>query len=76
MSDSPAGLKPLLGEVIGTFALVFAGCGAIVIDDALPGAVGHVGIALTFGLVVNFVLRVTGLEQCLNPRQRADARRG
>jgi hypothetical protein len=38
-------------EAIGTFALVVAGAGAIVIND-LTDAVTHVGIAFTFGLVV------------------------
>ena len=40
-----------LAEAIGTFALVFAGTGAIVVE-AQTGALGHVGVALTFGLVV------------------------
>jgi aquaporin NIP len=44
--------KKLTGEFLGTFALVFAGTGAIVINDISGGAVSHVGIALTFGLVV------------------------
>ncbi len=45
-------LRPsLLAEFIGTFALVFAGTGAIVINAA-TGAITHVGIALTFGLIV------------------------
>lgn len=39
-------------EIFGTFTLVFAGTGAIVINHASNGAIGHVGIALTFGLVV------------------------
>jgi len=39
-------------ELFGTFALVFAGTGAIVANDASGGAVTHVGVALTFGLVV------------------------
>src|SRR5262249_44793977 len=39
-------------ELVGTFALVFAGTGAIVANDASGGAVTHVGVALTFGLVV------------------------
>ena len=47
-----ANLKNLLAESIGTFALVFAGTGAIVINDVCNGGVTHVGIALTFGLVV------------------------
>jgi aquaporin Z len=45
-------MKRLLAEFLGTFALVFAGTGAIVINQASGGAIGHAGIALTFGLVV------------------------
>ncbi len=45
-------MRKLLAESIGTFALVFAGTGAIVIDHASSGAIGHAGIALTFGLIV------------------------
>ena len=41
----------LAAEAIGTFALLFAGTGAIVVNDA-TGAVTHPGVALTFGLVV------------------------
>ena len=44
--------QKLLSEFIGTFALVFAGTGAIVVDHASGGAVTHPGIALTFGLIV------------------------
>ena len=42
----------LLAEFLGTFALVFAGTGAIVINAVSGGAITHVGIALTFGLIV------------------------
>lgn len=45
-------MKKLLSEFLGTFTLVFAGTGAIVINAASQGAIGHAGIALTFGLVV------------------------
>ena len=45
-------MKKLFAEFLGTFALVFAGTGAIVIDHASGGAISHAGIALTFGLVV------------------------
>ena len=45
-------MRKLLAESFGTFALVFAGTGAITIDEISGGIVSHVGIALTFGLVV------------------------
>jgi hypothetical protein len=45
-------LKRYTAEFIGTFALMFAGTGAIVINEISHGAITHVGIALTFGLVV------------------------
>jgi MIP family channel proteins len=44
-------MRRYFAEAIGTFALVFAGTGAVVIDD-LTHAVTHVGIAATFGLVI------------------------
>src|ERR1051326_1028025 len=43
---------PLLAECFGTFTLVFAGTAAIVIDQLSGGRVTHVGVSLTFGLVV------------------------
>jgi aquaporin NIP len=45
-------MKKYVAEFFGTFALVFAGTGAIVINQASHGAIAHAGIALTFGLVV------------------------
>src|SRR5436190_18542653 len=45
-------MKRYLSEFLGTFALVFAGTGAIVINSASNGVIGHAGIALTFGLIV------------------------
>jgi aquaporin NIP len=44
--------KALAAEFLGTFSLVFAGTGAIVINDVTHGQITHVGIALTFGLIV------------------------
>jgi aquaporin NIP len=52
-------VRPLAAEAIGTFALVFAGCGAIVVD-AKTGALGHVGVALTFGLVIMAMISALG----------------
>jgi MIP family channel proteins len=45
--------------VIGTFALVFAGCGAIMVD-AKTGQLGHVGVAITFGLVIMVMIYAVG----------------
>ena len=48
--------RVLVAEAIGTFALVFAGAGAVMVD-AKTGALGHVGVAITFGLVIWWVVR-------------------
>jgi aquaporin NIP len=53
-------MRKLLAESIGTFALVLAGTGAIVVDAATGGAVTHAGVALTFGLVVLAMIEVFG----------------
>lgn len=45
-------MKKLSAEFIGTFCLVFAGTGAIVINDVSGGLVSPMSIAATFGLVV------------------------
>ena len=72
-------LAALLAEFLGTFTLVFAGAGAIVVDTQLtqrtnelgfshPG-ISHVGIALTFGLVIGaMVFTFGGVSGChINP---------
>lgn len=43
--------RPLIAEALGTFALVFFGTGAAMVQ-AQTGALGHAGVALVFGLVV------------------------
>src|SRR5712672_1823537 len=45
-------MKKLYAEMLGTFGLVFAGTGAIIINEGSNGAITHVGVALTFGLVI------------------------
>jgi aquaporin Z len=52
--------RDLLAEAVGTFALVFAGTGAIVINDVTGGTVGHIGISLTFGFVVLAMIYALG----------------
>ena len=49
----------LAAEAIGTFALVFAGAGAIMTNER-TGELGHVGIALTFGLVIMAMIYAVG----------------
>lgn len=51
--------RPLVAEAIGTFALVFAGAGAVMVD-AKTGALGHVGVAITFGLVIMVMIYAVG----------------
>jgi aquaporin NIP len=53
-------MKKYLAEVIGTFALVFCGTGAIVINQEAGGAITHMGIAFTFGLIVMVMIYALG----------------
>ena len=53
-------MRACLAEGIGTFALVFAGTGAIVVNADSGGVVTHVGIALTFGLIVMVMIQAIG----------------
>ena len=57
---TPGLAQALLAEAIGTFALVFAGAGAIMVDEQTDGALGQVGIALTFGLVIMAMIYAVG----------------
>jgi len=49
----------LAAEAIGTFALVFAGCGAVMVE-AETGALGHAGVAVTFGLAIMVMIYAVG----------------
>ncbi|HYG75559.1 MAG TPA: aquaporin [Planctomycetota bacterium] len=53
-------MKKYSAELLGTFMLVFFGCGAVVTNTATGGAVGLIGIALTFGLVVLALIQALG----------------
>jgi len=52
--------RRLAAEAIGTFALVFAGTGAIVVDRVAGGRIGHGGVAAAFGLVVAVMIFAVG----------------
>ena len=52
-------MRVLVAEAIGTFALVFAGAGAVMVD-AKTGALGHVGVAIAFGLVIMVMIYAVG----------------
>lgn len=52
MHPQPTVVQEFTAELVGTFILVFAGCGAVMVNALSGGAVTHVGVALTFGAVV------------------------
>lgn len=52
--------REMLAEALGTLFLVFAGCGAIAVNEIRNGAVTHVGISLVFGLVVLAMIYTLG----------------
>src|SRR5512140_1346540 len=52
-------MRAALAELIGTFALVFAGCGAVMVD-AKTHQLGHVGVAISFGLVIMVMIYAVG----------------
>lgn len=52
--------RKYISELVGTFSLVFCGTGAIVINQETGGAISHVGIAMTFGLIVAAMIFALG----------------
>ena len=53
-------MRKYIAELIGTFALIFCGTGAIIINQESGGAITHVGIAITFGLIVTTMIYTIG----------------
>jgi MIP family channel proteins len=58
--SEPTAFQKCAAEGLGTFCLVFAGTGAIVINDVSHGTITGPGIALTFGLVVMSMIYAVG----------------
>ena len=59
--DSGIGLPRRCGaEALAAFALVFAGCGAIITNHNDHGALGPVGVSLAFGLIIMAMIYATG----------------
>jgi len=56
----PGLARRALAEGLAAFALVFAGCGAIVANEVYGGALGAVGVALVFGLIIMVMVYATG----------------
>ena len=53
-------MKKYLSEFIGTFSMIFCGCGAMVINDYTGGVVTHPGVAITWGLIVMSMIYAFG----------------
>lgn len=53
-------MQRYVSEVLGTFAIVFCGTGAIIINQETHGAITHVGVAMTFGLIVSAMIYALG----------------
>lgn len=53
-------MKKYLSEIIGTFALIFCGTGAMVINAETNGVISHAGVAATWGLVVAAMIYALG----------------
>jgi MIP family channel proteins len=60
LSERPNLLRRAGAEAVGVFALVFAGCGAIITEAEHPGTLGTMGIALVFGLIIMAMVYATG----------------
>jgi aquaporin NIP len=60
MASAPDLTRRAAAEGLAAFALVFAGCGAIVADVQYDGALGSVGVSLVFGLIIMVMVYATG----------------
>jgi len=52
--------RKLLAEFLGTYILIFSGTGAVVADQVSGGALTHLGVGLTWGLIVMVMIYTFG----------------
>ncbi|WP_346883607.1 aquaporin [uncultured Algibacter sp.] len=53
-------MKQYYAETLGTFAMIFCGCGAMTINEITHGSISHVGVAITWGLIVMAMIYAFG----------------
>ena len=53
-------MKKYISEFIGTFSMIFCGTGAMTVNEVTGGEVTHVGIAITWGLIVMAMIYAFG----------------
>jgi aquaporin Z len=52
--------RKMLAEFLGTYTMMFAGTGAVVVDQVSGGSITHLGVALTWGLIVMVLIYTFG----------------
>lgn len=60
MPERPDLMRRSIAEGLAAFALVFAGCGAVITNAVHPDTLGRVGVSLVFGLVIMAMVYATG----------------
>lgn len=53
-------MKQFYSETLGTFAMIFCGCGAMTINEITNNSISHVGVAITWGLIVMAMIYAFG----------------
>lgn len=53
-------VKKVGAEIIGTFFLMIAGCGSVVVDKKSDGSITHLGVSLVWGMVVMIMIYSVG----------------
>jgi len=53
-------VKKAFAELVGTFSMVFCGCGAMTVNEITDGSISHVGVAITWGLIVMAMIYAFG----------------